>query len=309
MNESGRDKWYGGGLAFECQGCGGCCSGPDEGYVWVTRENSKEMAEFLGMDEEEFRQKYVRPVGRRYSLKEKKSNNDCVLLNEAGGNGKGCRVYQMRPQQCRTWPFWKDNVSSRRAWEQEGRKCPGMDRGSWFSGEAIEAAAEGDVSACASGIEVAEAAVKWIEANLDNDECHGAVDELYAMLDRNIQAASGECENCGKCCDFDDFDHRLYATTLEMLYFAKGMQRTGKSGGKGKKARLKGACRYQKRQGCAMRDFRPAGCRIFYCSGLEPEFQHELTELVLTSLRGLHEQFGAVYYYADLQEWLARLDS
>ena len=30
--------WYASGLAFECTQCGDCCSGPEEGYVWVTPE-------------------------------------------------------------------------------------------------------------------------------------------------------------------------------------------------------------------------------------------------------------------------------
>ncbi len=42
-----KSAWYVAGLHFECQGCGGCCSGPGEGYIWVTRREIEIIAEFL----------------------------------------------------------------------------------------------------------------------------------------------------------------------------------------------------------------------------------------------------------------------
>jgi Fe-S-cluster containining protein len=42
-----------------------------------------------------------------------------------------CKVYRSRPSQCRTWPFWPDNLESRRAWvmAKKHAPCPGMDQG------------------------------------------------------------------------------------------------------------------------------------------------------------------------------------
>jgi hypothetical protein len=42
-------------------------------------------------------------------------------------------VYEDRPGQCRTWPFWKSNLTSRRAWERAKGVCPGMDKGRVYS--------------------------------------------------------------------------------------------------------------------------------------------------------------------------------
>lgn len=265
------------------------------------------MSESLGVEEAAFKEEYVRRVGRRQSLREKKGNKDCVLLSEAGDNGKGCLVYSVRPIQCRTWPFWKENLTSRRAWDMAAQKCSGVNRGEWFSRACIEAAAGGDASGCDGGREMVDAAAEWIEANIDDEQYQEAVADLYGMLDENLAAADPSCDNCGKCCDFDEFEHRLYATTLEMLYFLWGVRKEKKTGSREAGARGKGGCPYQERDGCSLRDFRPAGCRIFYCRDLPAGFQQELTELVLTRLRGLHEQFGAVYYYGDLREWLGRL--
>ena len=55
--------WYVDGLAFECQECGHCCSGPEEGYVWITPEEIAAAAEHLGITAEAFSAKYTRKVG------------------------------------------------------------------------------------------------------------------------------------------------------------------------------------------------------------------------------------------------------
>ena len=49
----------------------------------------------------------------------------CVFL---GANGQ-CRVYPVRPVQCRTYPFWPEVLCSGTAWEQESRRCEGIGRG------------------------------------------------------------------------------------------------------------------------------------------------------------------------------------
>ena len=42
-----KSPWYIGGLHFECGQCGKCCSGPDEGYIWVTKEEIRFIADYL----------------------------------------------------------------------------------------------------------------------------------------------------------------------------------------------------------------------------------------------------------------------
>ncbi len=59
----------------------------------------------------------------RLSLREK-SNYDCIFWE----NG-GCRVYEHRPLQCRSYPFWSAIVSSRKNWEEQKLSCPGIDTG------------------------------------------------------------------------------------------------------------------------------------------------------------------------------------
>ena len=124
--------WFVMGLAFECQECGRCCCGPEEGYVWATEEEMGKIADFLEMSKEDFFAKYVRKIGTRYSLIEDKTTKDCIFVKD----GK-CSVYSVRPTQCRTWPFWPSNLYTPEDWGYAGLRCDGINRGKLFSQEEI----------------------------------------------------------------------------------------------------------------------------------------------------------------------------
>jgi uncharacterized protein len=140
--EPEKKPWYAGGLAFECTQCGDCCSGPDEGYVWVTPSEVIALAEKIGMADrlEEFEDKFTRQVGTERSLVEY-SDGDCIFLDP---DTKGCTVYEARPVQCRTWPFWKSNVRSPKAWSQTAKSCPGCNHGKVYSLTEIKASLDKD---------------------------------------------------------------------------------------------------------------------------------------------------------------------
>lgn len=114
-------------IRFECTGCGACCTG-SPGYVWVTGDEIAAMAQFLKIDVPLFMRRYIRKVGQRLSLIEMK-NYDCVFLKD-----KKCQLYQVRPKQCRTFPFWPGLN-----WEEAAKSCEGIGRGPVLSKEEIEA--------------------------------------------------------------------------------------------------------------------------------------------------------------------------
>jgi Fe-S-cluster containining protein len=118
--------WYAAGLDFTCQSCGNCCSGAP-GYVWVDREDVRAIAGLLGMPPERFAQQHTRRVGQRLSLHEL-ADGDCEFLVREPDGKTRCAIHAARPRQCRTWPFWESNLSSRRAWEAAARHCPGINR-------------------------------------------------------------------------------------------------------------------------------------------------------------------------------------
>ena len=127
--------WYRDGLEFTCTRCGHCCTGAP-GFVWVDAEEIERLAEHEGLSVEEFGRRHLRRVGRRYSLIER-PNGDCVFWDRESG----CTVYEARPVQCRTWPFWEENLETPEEWDRVRASCPGAGRGRWFSVEQIEAAA------------------------------------------------------------------------------------------------------------------------------------------------------------------------
>jgi Fe-S-cluster containining protein len=49
-----------------------------------------------------------------------------------------CTIYPVRPLQCRTWPFWTDNLSSPDAWNRAAQTCPGMNRGKQYDFVSVE---------------------------------------------------------------------------------------------------------------------------------------------------------------------------
>jgi hypothetical protein len=132
-----RRPWYVDGLAFECTGCGRCCSGPEEGYVWVMSQEITAAAGQLGVTVEQFMARYTRRIGRRTSLIEK-ANRDCVFLEESNGGPRRCLSYAVRPAQCQTWPFWPSNLLGENAWARVGERCPGINRGPLHLADHIE---------------------------------------------------------------------------------------------------------------------------------------------------------------------------
>lgn len=126
--------WYHEGLQFTCTQCGKCCSGAP-GFVWVEAEEVTAMAAAMKMEEESFRDKFIRRVGARESLIEY-SDGDCIFLDP---QSRHCMVYEARPIQCRTWPFWDSNLETPIDWEQTCEVCPGAGSGKLYNFEQIEA--------------------------------------------------------------------------------------------------------------------------------------------------------------------------
>jgi len=140
MSKKEKKVWYSEGLRFQCAGCGGCCTG-EEGYVWVDQDDILAIAKELDCDPEEFAKSSVRQVGKRLSLMER-PGGDCVLFDP---ETKGCRCYESRPYQCRTWPFWSQNIYSRHDWALTSADCPGCNQGVLFTLGEIEKLAELEV--------------------------------------------------------------------------------------------------------------------------------------------------------------------
>jgi hypothetical protein len=125
--------WYADGLEFACTQCGNCCTGAP-GAVWVTDEEIAQFADYLGKSVGEVRLFHTRPLLGRVSLAEH-ANGDCTFFD---GQTRRCTVYPVRPTQCRTWPFWKSNLTTPESWTATKKECPGAGQGDFVSLEEIE---------------------------------------------------------------------------------------------------------------------------------------------------------------------------
>lgn len=128
--------WYADGLKFACTQCGNCCSGAP-GYVWVTDDEIAAMAAHMRLEITDFEKSHVRRIGKRKSLREY-SNGDCQWLVRFPDGKTECAIHEVRPLQCRTWPFWESNLESEAAWRAAGRTCPGMNKGKHYPLPIIE---------------------------------------------------------------------------------------------------------------------------------------------------------------------------
>ncbi len=111
--------------AFDSSACatcqGRCCTG-ESGYIYVTKDEIKAIAEVLNEDINELRVKYLFKKGYKYSIKEFKYNDsyECVFYDR---ESNGCRIYNARPSQCKTFPFW-DYYKTRV--DELKQECPGI---------------------------------------------------------------------------------------------------------------------------------------------------------------------------------------
>ncbi len=127
------------GLRFQCTQCGNCCTGPP-GYVLFTPDEARALAQRLDLGEADFRAAYTHHTPLGPSLRERKTEHghDCVFLDRDTIPGKAvCAVYEHRPAQCRTWPFWPDNLAHPKDWRRAMQTCPGLNQGHLYPPEHI----------------------------------------------------------------------------------------------------------------------------------------------------------------------------
>jgi uncharacterized protein len=135
MQNIDAESFYSNGLRFECTRCSRCCR-HTPGYVFLSSADLSLLAHATGAGVQEFRWAYCRDVDfgltRRVSLRER-ANFDCIFWEK-----DGCSVYEARPLQCRSFPFWSGCLGSREEWDLHAQQCPGMGRGPLHSRREIE---------------------------------------------------------------------------------------------------------------------------------------------------------------------------
>ncbi len=121
MAEEVEKPWFSEGLRFKCTGCGKCCTG-SPGYVFLSPADLYRLAEHFSLSPEEFAANYTYKVDDKISLIDRPGTAECVFLKE-----NQCSVYEARPTQCRTFPWWIHFLQTREDWEEAGKRCEGIE--------------------------------------------------------------------------------------------------------------------------------------------------------------------------------------
>ena len=120
---------YNEGIKFECQGSSNCCVSRDSyGFVYLSIKDIKKLANYTKLNIADFLKLYCDKTNGFKQLKEKNKNGNCLFLTNAK-----CSVYSARPTQCKTWPFWSENMNAKK-WNKDISKfCPGVGKGKLIS--------------------------------------------------------------------------------------------------------------------------------------------------------------------------------
>lgn len=105
-----------------CRTCGGrCCRGLG-GYVWISLQELEDLAAAQGMNAARFAEQHLRQVQGRLSLRERIINGEhfCCFFEPIACR---CTVYEHRPKQCRSFPFWE---KFQHDCQELLRECPGV---------------------------------------------------------------------------------------------------------------------------------------------------------------------------------------
>lgn len=114
------DPWFKNGLKFQCTGCGKCCCGAD-GYVFLSQQDLKNLAEHFKMSEQEFTDRYTRIVENQLCLIDAPDTDHCVFLKD-----HKCSAYSARPVQCQTFPWWIYHLENPENWKSAAAHCEGI---------------------------------------------------------------------------------------------------------------------------------------------------------------------------------------
>tara|TARA_B100001123_G_scaffold376189_1_gene442690 strand:- start:249 stop:689 length:441 start_codon:yes stop_codon:yes gene_type:complete len=122
------------GTRFECQGSANCCiSRGSYGYVFLSKKDLSRLSKFFKITLQNFKLFFCQYTDNFIHLKEIRKNGECIFLKD-----KKCTVYKARPTQCRTWPFWPENMKSK-VWNSEVINfCPGIGKGKFYSNKEID---------------------------------------------------------------------------------------------------------------------------------------------------------------------------
>ncbi len=123
------------------------------------------------------------------------------------------------------------------------------------------------------------------------------VRKLYREIDERISSGDNVCENCKQCCNFEISGLDLFVSNIEFVYFLANVGQIKRSSGN--------ICPYLDGQkGCMVREFRPIGCRTYFCKPAEGYSAGEIYEWGLNKIKSFVRENELPYGYYRWMEVL-----
>ena len=153
-------RWYDKSISFACTSCGKCCTSKNKVKVFINHNEINQISNYLKISTEQFISYYTdlmyddsskkedhhpEEVLRYITLKSKvndvnhhqqqrqqpEQQNRCIFLSSSSSsssseNDNKCSIYEVRPTQCRTYPYWPQHMIGRAEWLSESLNCEGM---------------------------------------------------------------------------------------------------------------------------------------------------------------------------------------
>jgi len=122
--------------------------------------------------------------------------------------------------------------------------------------------------------------------------------DIYATLDEEIARVGPTCRACGECCDFHKQGYTLFATSAEVALVTTHVPRP-------ERWPDEILCPFQDAPQCSNRDYRPLGCRTYFCDPKLGSAGAVLYGRYHDRLKAVIERHGHEYRYAPFMELLA----
>ena len=107
---------------FECQpDCFKCCTKP--GIVYFDKSSIENASKITNLSTTRFRKEFLIRNNGQW-VHEVEDENPCAFLTH-----EGCSIHFGKPIQCRSYPFWRENMTSKAMWKLVSGFCPGIDTG------------------------------------------------------------------------------------------------------------------------------------------------------------------------------------
>jgi Fe-S-cluster containining protein len=117
--------------------------------------------------------------------------------------------------------------------------------------------------------------------------------DIYDQLEQDLNGMDQPCTQCGLCCNFAEFGHKLYICSLEFAYVSKHLECD--------KVENFQTCPYMKEKLCSARSYRMLGCRTFFRLHQDKDSiqAQDLYEKYLSQIKELYKTNKIPWEYKD----------